>query len=446
MKRTAPGKFTGGLIFAPSTEVFKEKWKVKQSEVITFVPERVYIPTQQHIGAPADPVVEIGDQVKAGDLIAEAGDFVSANTHATITGTVTDILEWPDNSGNKVPTIVIKKEENEIREKNKSVESFNSMDKDTLIDRVSAAGVVGMGGATFPTHVKLTVDEDAEVETVVLNGAECEPFLEADNLLMQVESGKVLTGARIAQKILGAKKVIVAIEDDKPEAIRQMKEAAKAFTDVSVEAVRTSYPQGGEKQLLESLLGVEVALDGLPVDSGVYLMNVATSAAVADAVERQEPLINRFCTVTGDVQNKQTVSCPIGTLTGDLIDFCEGFEGDPRKIFVGGPMMGKSIDTLEVPITKSSNGLVVINTEHAMYYEESPCIRCNLCAEVCPMRLEPQNLDLFYRAGDYKRCQDLMADACINCGACTYVCPARRDLAKNITAAAGKIEELLQEA
>lgn len=446
MKRTAPGKFSGGFIFAPSTEVFKEKWKVKQSEVITFVPQRVYIPTQQHIGAPAEPVVEIGDQVKAGDLIAEAGDFVSANIHATITGTVTDILDWPDNSGNKVPTIVIEKEEDEVRKENQHAVSFDSMDKEMLIERVSAAGVVGMGGATFPTHVKLTVDDEVEVETIVLNGAECEPFLEADNLLMQIESGKVLTGARIAQKILGAKKVIVAIEDDKPEAIRQMKKAAEAFADVFIEVVQTSYPQGGEKQLLEGLLGVEVDLDGLPVDSGVYLMNVATSAAVADAVERQEPLINRFCTVTGDVQNKQTVSCPIGTLTGDLIDFCEGFDGDPRKIFVGGPMMGKSIDTLEVPITKSSNGLVVINTENARYYEESPCIRCNLCAEVCPMRLEPQNLDLFYRAQDYKRCQDLRADACINCGACTYVCPARRDLAKNITAAAGKIEELLQEA
>ncbi|MGG5314753.1 electron transport complex subunit RsxC [Enterococcus sp. AZ072] len=445
MRRTAPGKFSGGFSFAPSTEKFKEKWKVKQSEVVTFVPERVYIPTQQHIGAPPELVVDVGDRVKAGDLIARAGDFVSANTHATIAGTVIDLLDWPDNSGNKVPTIVIKKEENEVTEGSKQAESFEALAKETLIDRVSAAGVVGMGGATFPTHVKLTVD-DAEVETIVLNGAECEPFLEADNLLMQVESRKVLTGARIARKILGAKKIIIAVEDDKPEAIQKMREVTESFTDVSIEAVPTSYPQGGEKQLLEGLLDVEVDLEGLPVDSGVYLMNVATSAAVADAVERQEPLINRLCTVTGDVKNKQTVSCPIGTLTGDLIDFCGGFEGDPRKIFVGGPMMGQAIDTLEVPITKSSNGLVVINTEHAMYYEESPCIRCNLCAEVCPMRLEPQNLDLYYRAGDYKRCQDLMADACINCGACTYVCPARRDLAKNITAAAGKIEELLQEA
>ncbi|MBO1305831.1 electron transport complex subunit RsxC [Enterococcus sp. 669A] len=442
MKRTAPGKFSGGFIFAPSTEKFKEKWKVKQSDVITFIPERVYVPMQQHIGAPAEAVVEVGDHVKAGDLIAEAGGFVSANTHATISGTVIDILDWPDNSGGEVPTIVIKKEENEVREAPEKIESFDNLDKDALVERVTEAGVVGMGGATFPTHVKLTVDDDVEVETIVLNGAECEPFLEADNLLMQVESAKVLTGARIAQKILGAKKVIVAIEDDKPDAIKKMEEAAADFSDVTVEKVRTSYPQGGEKQLLEGLLGVEVDLDGVPVDSGVYLMNVATSAAVADAVERKEPLINRFCTVTGDVQKKQTVSCPIGTLTGDLIDFCEGFVGDPRKIFVGGPMMGQSIDTLEVPITKSSNGLVVMNTEHAMYYEESPCIRCNLCAEVCPMRLEPQNLDLFYRAGEFKRCQDLMAEACINCGACTYVCPARRDLAKNITAAAAKIEEL----
>ncbi|GCF94325.1 electron transport complex subunit C [Enterococcus florum] len=446
MKRTASGKFTGGFIFAPSTEVFKEKWKVKQNEVVTFIPERVYIPTQQHIGAPPELVVEVGDQVRAGDLIAKAGDFVSANTHATISGTVVDILEWPDNSGNKVETVVIKKKDDEVREKRQRNETFESMDKQQLIDRVTEAGVVGMGGATFPTHVKLTVDEDVEVETVVLNGAECEPFLEADNLLMQTESDKIVTGARIAQKILDAKKIVIAIEDDKPDAIQAMKKAAHAFSDIAIEVVNTNYPQGGEKQLLEGLFGIEVALDGLPVDAGTYLMNVATSAAVTDAVEQQEPLINRFCTVTGDVQNKQTVSCPIGTLTGDLIDFCEGFLGDPRKIFVGGPMMGKSIDTLEVPITKSSNGLVVINTENARYYEESPCIRCNLCAEVCPMRLEPQNLDLFYRAGEYKRCQDLKADACINCGACTYVCPARRDLARNITAAAGKINELLQEA
>lgn len=447
MKRTAPGKFTGGIIFSPSTEALKEKWDFKQEQVKTFIPNRVYIPLQQHIGAPSEAVVEIGDKVKAGDLIGESGGFVSANIHASITGTVIDILDWPDSSGSKVPTVVIKKEDSEVDEQSqKKGIDFHSLDKEELIERVSKAGIVGMGGATFPTHVKLTVEDDVTVETVVLNGAECEPFLAADELLMMDESAKILKGAKIAQKIFDAKKIIVAIEDDKPKAIEAMKRAAADSSDIEITSVRTSYPQGGEKQLLEGLLGIEVDLDGLPVESGAYLMNVATSAAVADAVEKELPLTNRYCTVTGDVNQRQTVSFPIGTLSGDMIDFCGGFVGRPTKVIMGGPMMGKAVETLDVPLTKSSNGLVVVGEESHSHFEESPCIRCNMCVEVCPMRLEPQNIDLYYRAGDYKRVQDLMAEACINCGCCTYVCPARRDLARNITAAADKVDQLIQEA
>lgn len=447
MKRTASGNFTGGIIFSTSTNKLKEKWTVEQEELVSFYPKRVYIPLQQHIGAPSEAVVKKGDTVKQGDLIAKAGGFVGANTHASVSGKVLDVIDWPDSSGKKVPTVVIQRDTEAPQELiADSQTDFKTLSKEELIERVSTAGVVGMGGATFPTHVKLTVDDDVEVKTIVLNGAECEPFLAADSLLMQKESKKVILGAQIAQKILGAKNILIAIETDKLKAIAAMQAAAANIPDVKVVPVHTNYPQGGEKQLLESLLDIEVDLDGLPVDSGAYLMNVSTSAAVAEAVESQQPLISRYCTVTGDVKKKQTVLFPIGTLSGDMIDFCGGFEGTPEKVVMGGPMMGKALETLDVPLTKSTNGLVIMAKTNNETFKESPCIRCNMCVEVCPMRLEPQNIDLFYRQGNFKRVQDLQADACINCGCCTYVCPARRNLAKNITAAADKVSQLMEEA
>lgn len=447
MKRTASGKFTGGIIFSPSTKALKERWNVQQEKSIYFQPDRVYIPLQQQIGAPSEAVVEKGDVVKQGDVIGQAGGFVGATIHASISGTVKKIVDWPDASGNQVPTVVIQRDKSAPEVSFSKKDNYQALTKEELIQRVSDSGIVGMGGATFPTHVKLTVDDDITVKSIVLNGAECEPFLEADALLMEQESQKIITGAKIAQKIFAAEEILIAIETDKPKAIAAMQKSAAEFADVQIVPVPTNYPQGGEKQLLESLLQIEVAIDGgLPVEAGAYLMNVSTSAAVASAVENKQPLISRYCTISGDVRQKQTVIFPIGTLAGDIIDFCGGFDGLPEKILMGGPMMGKALATLDVPLTKSSNGLIIIGKKSNEAFEESPCIRCNLCSEVCPMRLEPQNIDLFYRQGNSKRCQDLKADACINCGACSYVCPARRDLARNITAAAGDIKKLIEEA
>ncbi|MHC5227987.1 electron transport complex subunit RsxC [Enterococcus sp. LJL99] len=447
MNRTASGKFTGGIIFSPSTNTLKERWGVNQEKNIYFHPDRVYIPLQQQIGAPSEAVVAEGDLVTEGDLIGKAGGFVGANIHASITGTVKKIVDWPDASGNKVSTVVIQRDKHAVPVSFNKKEDYQTLTKKQLIERISQAGIVGMGGATFPTHVKLTVDDDITVKSIVLNGAECELFLEADALLMEKEAHKVITGAKIAQKVFNAQEILIAIESDKPRSVAAMEKAAQEFADVDIITVPTNYPQGGEKQLLESLLDIEVTINGgLPVESGAYLMNVSTSAAVADAVEKQQPLIRRYCTVSGDIHKQQTVIFPIGTLSGDLIDFCGGFDGLPEKILMGGPMMGRALDSLDVPLTKSSNGLIVIGKKSNPHFEESPCIRCNICSEVCPMRLEPQNIDLFYRQENIKRCQDLKADACINCGACSYVCPARRDLARNISAASNEIKKLIKEA
>lgn len=438
--------FTGGISLSPPLQMLKDKLMIEQDEILTFSPTMVFIPLAQHIGAPVEPTVSVGEYVKQGQVIAEADAFVSAKVHASVSGKIVDIVDWPNQNNEEGKTIII---ENDYAFDNDFLSTpFNwqSAANETILKKIRQGGIAGKGGATFPTHVKFSIDENKKIHTLILNGSECEPFLRSDAFLMQKEAKKIIQGAKIAQKLLADPKIIIGIEDDKPLAISAMQAASAEDDTIEVVTVPTVYPTGGEKQLVELLTDQEVPLGGLTADIGIVLINVATSFAIAEAVCYDKPLIERYTTVTGDVQHPRIVKNPLGTLAGELIDFAGGFQGAPSKLILGGPMMGKSVKTLKVPVTKGSNGIIVFNEETDWLYAENPCIRCNKCVEACPMRLMPMEIDQFYRAGDYQKCEELLAEACINCGACTFVCPAKRSLAANITAAKGKVAQLQKEA
>lgn len=426
--------FSGGFFFDSSTNKLKELFKVHQKDIAYFEPQKVVIPFDQHIGAPNELIVKVGDFVTKGEIIAKSSADISGHVHTSITGQVIDICDVPALGGGKQTAAVIQ----HIPSKN-HLESLidENLSSET---KVRAAGIVGLGGATFPTHVKLNPADHIDVQTIILNGAECEPFIASDDFLMQKESRKILRGGEIAREILGAKQILIGIEEDKPKAIAAMKNAAIEIDNCHVVCLPVKYPQGGEGQLLETLLRAESPLEGRSVETGAFTINVATAFAIAESVDERKSLTHRYVTICGDVKTPQVICFPLGTQVKDLINYCGGFVGIPSRIIHGGPMMGKSVTDLSLPLTKASNGIIVFNEAHDGKLPESPCIRCNRCVEVCPVRLEPQNIDLAYRSGDLFTCDQLLATACINCGCCTYVCPAKRNLAATITKASSEIK------
>lgn len=436
-------KLIGGITLPPSLQALKKKWQIHQDTVLTYEPERVFIPLAQHIGAPTEPIVKIGESVKKGQLIGEAAGFVSAAVHASVSGKIIDILPWPNQNNQTTPTVII---ENDFTSPNfpDTKHNWRELDNSEIIHKIQQGGLVGKGGAAFPTHVKFSV-EQKEIDTLIINGAECEPFIQSDALLMVDQAEDIVEGALIARKLLNKPQIIIGIEDDKPAAFQAMRKATAGYPFISVISLPTIYPAGGEKQLIHVLTRREVPLGKLTADIGVIVLNVATTAAIFHAVCFDTPLIKRYTTVTGDVKVPKILQSPIGTLVGELIDLAGGFTHTPAKILLGGPMMGKAIETLKVPVTKNSNGLVVLNDEHVPHFTESPCIRCNKCIEACPMRLMPASIDHYFRQGDFNKCDELLAEACISCGVCSFICPAKRNLAANITTAKQKITALKKE-
>lgn len=437
------GEFTGGIDFAPSLLKMKETFQLAPV-LYHYEPAEVAIPFDQHIGAPNQVQVVVGDYVRAGEIIAMTEEVVSGYVHASITGTVTAIREVPNLAGGYQKAVVIQ------RDLKADPDEVQLLRKEaSFAELVREAGVVGLGGATFPTHIKLAPEDHVNVEYIVLNGAECEPFIHSDDYLMQMEAVKIIRGGEIAREMLGAKTLIIAIEEDKPDAVKMMEAAIAGVPDCEVKVLPVRYPQGGEKQLLETLIGAESPIGGRTIETGGYNMNVATSKAMAEAVDERRPLIRRYVTVTGDVVNPRVIDFPLGTYAGELIAFCGGFEtrgGPPVQILHGGPMMGRTLHQLQTPLTKGSNGLIVFNQNHLQQFAEKPCIRCNRCVVSCPIRLEPQNIDQAMRTGELTRCAQLKAEECINCGCCSYVCPSKRRLAPTIMQARGAIGKLRREA
>ncbi len=409
------------------------------------VPKTLYVALNQHLGAPSRPVVKKGDTVLRGQPLAESAGYVSSWVHAPTSGII-KAVESRLTAGGQLATVV----EIEANGADQAIESpapatdWRVMQTRELVDLILQAGVIGMGGAGFPTQVKLLPPPGKTIETLVINGAECEPYLTADHRLMVEESARISQGIQIVQRILGATKVRVAIEDNKPEAIAAMESALKmAEGDIQLVVVKTKYPQGAEKQLIYSCTRREVPSGGLPMDVGALVENVGTAAAISDAVFLRRPLTERVLTVTGDaVANPKNVLARVGTSFRDLIGFCGGLRGPVGKVICGGPMMGVAQSSLDVGMNKTTSGLLLLSRSQVHQYTSTPCIGCGRCVQACPSSLLPCFLSENLEAENFEEAERLNVLDCIECGACAFECPAHRPLVQHMRQGKAKVIQL----
>ena len=393
-------------------------------------PAQVTIPLSQHIGAPAKAVVAKGDRVLMGQVIGEAGGFVSAPVHSSVSGTVVAVQECMMANGLASLAVVI---ENDY--KDEWVELHPSDHPETLsaqelCDIVRNAGIVGLGGAGFPTAVKLTPNKDKKVEYLVINGAECEPYLTADHRLMLEEPNLVVDGIRLVMLALDVKKAYVGIENNKMDAVAAMRAAASQADGIEICPLPVRYPQGGEKQLVYATTRRKVPTGGLPLDVGCVVSNVGTCHAISRAVREGRPIVDRITTVGGLVNNPNNFRVRIGTSVASLVEACGGTKPEMKKFVIGGPMMGMSVTGMDLPVTKTCGGVLALGQE-AVEPQESPCIRCGRCARACPMQLLPAKIDNLARRGLVEGAEKAGAMNCLECGACTFVCPAKRSLTQS---------------
>lgn len=411
-----------------------KSYTCNKSIEIAPLPSKVVIPTRQHIGAPCSPIVEKGDLVKKGQVIAKNDAFVSSNVHASISGKVVDVAEYPHAGFGKCLAIVIENDGlDEWVEGIPVQRDWQNLNADELRGIIREAGIVGMGGATFPVHVKLAPPKDKKIDTFILNAAECEPYLTADHRAMLEYSDRIVTGVKIVMQLLGVNIGYVGIEDNKPDAISAM---TKAFsgTGVKVVGLPTKYPQGAEKMLIKVLAGREVPSGALPMEVGVVVQNVGTVIAINDAVVNGIPLIQRVTTVSGGaVKEPKNLLVRVGTTFEDAIEYCGGIAKTPEKVISGGPMMGFAQSNINVPIIKGSSGILVLSKEDVNSGKENACIRCGRCVDACPMSLNPSMLSILGERNLYQEAkEDFNLLDCVECGSCVYGCPAKRNIVQYV--------------
>lgn len=397
------------------------------------VPASIVVPMSQHLGAPCEPTVAVGDHVERGQLIGDVDAMVSAPVHAPLSGTVAEIGPVLTAGGMRVTAITIKADEEQ------DLTSFVPVPENAdQKARVRAAGIVGMGGATFPSLVKLNPPRDMKITTVILNGCECEPFLTCDHRLMVEHPDRVIAGARLIRDMVSAERAVVAIESNKPDAVAALQ--AAAGSDIEILVLPTRYPQGAEKQLIYALLKKEVPHGKLPAATGALVHNVATAAAIADAIECGKPLTERTVTVTGAVARPGNYRVVLGTLVSELIETAGGLVGDVERVISGGPMTGMALGSLDVPVTKGMSGIVALprGTAAPAITDDQPCIRCGRCPEGCPMGLEPYALANYANHQMWEAAGKRDVTDCIECGVCSYVCPTKRPLLQLIRLAKGQ--------
>lgn len=393
------------------------------------LPETVTIPLSQHIGAPAEAVVTKGERVRTGQLIGRSTGFVSSNIHSSVTGTVTAVDSYFDAAGLRRPGVTIKTEPDEWMEGIDTSDRIIrecTLSPQEIVAKVGAAGVVGMGGATFPTQVKLSVPDGRKAEFLIINGVECEPYLTDDYRVMFERGEELLTGIRILARALGAERVMVGIENNKPEAIGALRQlAAVSAPEVEVVPLKVRYPQGSEKHLIAALTGREVPSGGLPIDVGAIVQNVGTALAVYDAVQKNKPLIERVVTVTGPSLVRQAnLKVRIGTAVSELLDYCGGLPADTGKVIAGGPMMGRAMAHLGAPVVKGMSAVLVLPESASRRMPEQSCIRCGKCVSVCPMGLEPYLLSKLSQKAVWDEAEAHRVTDCIECGSCSWRCPS----------------------
>ncbi len=399
------------------------------------------IPLSQHIGVPSQALVKKKEEVKKGQKIGEVQAFVSSPVHAPTSGKVKDVVNHPHPLGKSLPAVIIEVDgEDEWDESIKGIDDPFSQDINKLVDMISAAGVVGMGGATFPTHVKLSPPKEKAIDTVIINGAECEPFLTADHRLMLEQPDKVIQGLKIIMYILGVKSGYIGIENNKPDAISLFNEKLAGQKEIQVAELQVKYPQGAEKQLINALLDRQVPSGGLPMDVGALVHNVGTTTAIYDAIYHGYPLIERITTVTGSaVSRPANLKVRIGTSFQEAIDFCGGLKDDAGKIISGGPMMGMAQLNDQVPITKGTSGILVQAQVDLRSFEYLQCIRCGQCVQACPLMLVPNEIGIYAELSRFEDCERVNTLDCMECGSCSFVCPSNRPLVHFIKRAKGEI-------
>ncbi len=402
--------------------------------------EKYTVILNQHIGAPPKLVVNPGDTVKKGQPIAEAGGFVSGNVHSPTSGTVGKIVDVNGPMGVNMQALeIISDGQDEWGSGLEPITDWRNVEPAAIKERIAKAGIVGMGGAAFPTHVKLSPPADKKIDTLILNGAECEPYLTADHRLMLERPEAVLRGAAMMARILDIKNIFVGIESNKPDAIRVMKEKAAEY-GVTVVPLRVRYPQGGEKQLIYAVTGRKVPQAMLPMDAGCVVQNVGTAAAVNDAVLEGKPLIERVTTVTGKpVVSPGNWLVRIGTPIAELIKLAGGVKSSPGKVILGGPMMGFAQKSLEVPVMKNTSGVLLLDRTEVVQFTSEPCIRCGKCIDNCPMNLLCGIIGSFIENEKFEKAEELHVMDCLECGACAYDCPAHRPLVQHVRRAKAEI-------
>jgi len=429
--------FEGGI----HVEDYKELTDSQPIEVLN-PGEKVVIPLHQHFGAPAEPLVKKGDEVKVGQKIGEGKARFSAHVHSSVSGRVKAIDYYNHPSGQFALSVIIENDgEYTPFEEEKEIKDPFSLSPEQIIEKVKEAGIVGMGGAAFPTFIKLNPPPDKPIDTIIINGCECEPFLNADNRLMIEHPEDILRGAVLIKIATGAERIIIGIEDNKSDAIKIMESHAKDFPFTEVIPLKTKYPQGAEKNLIYALLKRQVPAGGLPFDVGVVVQNVATAKAIWEALSKGKPLYERVVTVTGQgIKEPKNLLVRVGTLLKELIDFCGGLKEDTKMIVMGGPMMGVAQWSLDVPVIKATSGIIALT--YIPKDHEQPCIRCGRCAEHCPMGLIPNQLMRLTKFGEIEEADKWGILNCVECGCCGFVCPANIPLVHWIRTGKNKVSLL----
>jgi len=412
------------------------------------LPSKVSILVSQHIGAPATILVAKGDKVKVGQLIAQSSGFVSANIHSSVSGTVESLDAVMDSSGYKRTAITITVEGDEWEEsidRSKDLNKTISLSAEEIIKKISASGIVGLGGATFPSHVKLSIPAGKKAEVLIINGVECEPYLTSDHRLMLEKGHELMVGIQILMRALNVDKAFIGIENNKPDAIAHLQSLETEYPGIKVQALKVKYPQGGEKQLIKSITNREVPSGGLPIDIGAVVHNVGTAFAVYEAVQKNKPLFERVVTVTGkELAKPSNFVVRIGTPISSLIDAAGGFPEDTGKVVNGGPMMGKALSDTNVPVTKGTSGVIVFKETDSKRKAEGACIRCAKCVSACPMGLEPFLLIKLSQRMMYDRLETERIMDCMECGSCSFGCPANLPLLDYIRLGKGEVGKIIR--
>jgi len=418
--------FKGG-IHPPYRKEYTEKKALERAKS----PKVVYIPLQQHIGASATPIVKVGDEVKLGQKIGEKQGFVSSNVHSSVSGKVIGIEEHELPGGRGLCIVVENDFKEELHESVKPKGNLENLSKEDIISIITEAGIVGMGGGTFPTHIKTSPPSDKQIDAVILNGAECEPYLTADHRLMLENPEDVVFGLKILMKALNVSKGYIGIEVNKLDALESIKKEAQKYSDIQVIPLKVKYPQGAEKQLIYACTGKEVPSGGLPMDVGVVVNNVATAAQIAQTIKTGMPLVERITTVTGScIKEPKNLIVKVGTLVFEVIQQCGGIKEDKNlgKVVIGGPMTGIAQYTMDIPVNKGESGILLLDEKESHKQKPQNCIRCGKCVDVCPAFLQPLYISAYSLKNDFESCEKYRTLDCIECGSCSFVCPSARPL------------------